>query len=136
MQGKAKKGFTLLELIIAIGVLAIATIPIYNMFMTSTRFNAQSHKLTIATFTAQLRMEELVGLNFEELEKAIPDPTDKKPFNGFLVQAVYDEYDGGTYDSLYEITITVYEDDGTTVIYTEKNIINVDGIATPTGTTT
>jgi prepilin-type N-terminal cleavage/methylation domain-containing protein len=145
MKNKTKKGFTLLELIIAIAVLAIATVPIYNMFMTSNRFNAQSHKLSVATFTAQMRMEELVGLNLEQLGfdedeegNITPLQVTEGPdlYNGFKVKVVCEQYEdtdtGIVYPTLFKATVTVYEHDEVTVLCTEENILNVDGNPDPT----
>jgi type II secretory pathway pseudopilin PulG len=55
-------GWTLVELMVAIGVLAIVTGPIIMLYTFGTRMAAGAHRQTLAAILAQQRIEELIGL--------------------------------------------------------------------------
>ena len=129
------KGVTLAELLVALFLLAAVIGPVMGMFVWSTQTSIKAYKLSIAAVVAQMRMEELVG------EETIVggDFTDK----GFNVKidvnnnVALSDLDadlqtalGGSdvvsqYASFLKmVTVTVYDNDGTTVLCTQKNIIN------------
>lgn len=70
-------GWTLVELMVAIGVLAITTTPIIMLYQFGTRMAAAAHRQTIAAVLAQQRVEELVGLSLGELNGQYSDPNKK-----------------------------------------------------------
>ena len=82
---KNRKGVTLLELILAIGILAIVSVPIFGLLAQSTRLNAEAHRFTIATFVAQQNMEELVGRDEAYLINRQAAPPNLITYNGFHI---------------------------------------------------
>lgn len=130
-ENKKTAGMTLVELLIAIGVLVVVTAPILGLYVMGTRISAASYKLTSASCTAQLRMEELVGLTERELRGgAIENPLtlDNYDYNGFRVIAVVEfnnvVFAGVYYPALARAVVTVYDDDGT-VLCVQENYLNI-----------
>lgn len=68
-QGKQNKGFTLVEVLIAITILAIIVTPLLHAFVTSSRTNAKAKQLMKATTLAQNVMEELKANSLEEVSR-------------------------------------------------------------------
>ena len=68
-------GFTLVEVLVAVVILAIVVVPLLNSFYTAARANAKAKRLMDATTAAQNVFEELKG---EKLEDFINDHTAKK----------------------------------------------------------
>lgn len=64
-----ERGFTLLELMIALVVLAFGLIGVTGMMLTSVRGNTAGSKMTIAASMAQDKMEELRNTPFKRLYK-------------------------------------------------------------------
>lgn len=60
-------GFSLVELLIAVTILAIIVIPLLHMFVTSTRINVKSRQMLRATTVAQDIMEGLKAYTLEEV---------------------------------------------------------------------
>ncbi|MBU1062475.1 MAG: prepilin-type N-terminal cleavage/methylation domain-containing protein [Candidatus Omnitrophica bacterium] len=73
-----RNGFSLLELIIAIGVLSIGLVGVLQIFPIGLRASYRSGMLTKATFLAQNKMEELNMADFE----AIAELPSKIPLSG------------------------------------------------------
>ena len=73
-----EKGFSLLELIIAIGVLAIGLVGILQIFPVGLRASYRSGMMTKAAFLAQNKMEELKVAGFD----AIIEEPPKFPLSG------------------------------------------------------
>lgn len=70
------RGYTLIELIVAIAILAIIAIPLMHGFVTSARMNAKAREIEQATTVAQNVMEEIKVTSVEELIKDVePTPT-------------------------------------------------------------
>lgn len=61
------RGYTLIELIVAISILAIIAIPLMHGFVTSARMNAKAREIEQATTVAQNVMEEIKVTDVEEL---------------------------------------------------------------------
>ena len=67
-KGKASNaGFSLVELLIAVTILAIIVIPLLHLFVTSTRINVKSRQMLRATTVAQDIMEGLKAYTLEEV---------------------------------------------------------------------
>lgn len=60
---KANKGFTLVELILAIGILSIIIIPITSMFINSIKTNNLADEKMKATYASQTLMENIKALD-------------------------------------------------------------------------
>ncbi len=73
-------GFSLLELLIAVVILAIIVIPLLNLFLSSNRLNIKSRQTLRATTAAQDIMEGLKAYNMDELKTQFADPA-----SGFYV---------------------------------------------------
>ena len=54
-----QQGFSLLEVMVAVGVLTIGLLALASLFSTSQRLLSRSHQQTLATNLAQNKMEEL-----------------------------------------------------------------------------
>jgi prepilin-type N-terminal cleavage/methylation domain-containing protein len=66
MTGK-EKGFTLVEVLIAVMVLAIAFLAMYQMQAMAVRGNETGNQVTIATMLAQDKMEEIRNTNYDDV---------------------------------------------------------------------
>lgn len=73
-------GFSLLELLIAVVILAIIVIPLLNLFLSSNKLNIKSRQTLRATTAAQDIMEGLKAYNMEEIRAQFDDPA-----SGFYV---------------------------------------------------
>lgn len=69
-------GFSLLELLIAVVILAIIVIPLLNLFLSSNRINIKSRQTLRATTLAQDIMEGLKAYDIEELQAQFTKPAD------------------------------------------------------------
>lgn len=69
-------GFSLVELLIAITILAIIVIPLLNVFLTSNKLNIKSRQTLRATTMAQDIMEGLKAYNIEELKAQFNNPSE------------------------------------------------------------
>ncbi len=84
-QTKSRKlnknaGFSLVELLIAVTILAIIVIPLLHLFVTSTRMNVKSRQTLRATTVAQDIMEGLKAYDIDELKAQF-----NNPIEGFYV---------------------------------------------------
>ena len=66
MTGKA--GFTILEVMVAISILAVGLMAIFTAQITSIRGNTNANRQTEAMTLAQDRMEALLALPYEDLD--------------------------------------------------------------------
>ena len=69
IRGKQNKGFTLVEVLIAITILAIIVAPLLHAFVTASRTNAKAKQLMKATTLAQNVMEETKANSLEEIAR-------------------------------------------------------------------
>lgn len=63
----SQKGFTLLELLVAVAILAVVVVPILNAFLTSVNINAKAKDKQRATIAAGNVMEDIKSKSAEEL---------------------------------------------------------------------
>jgi prepilin-type N-terminal cleavage/methylation domain-containing protein len=68
IQSRESEGFTLLEVLIAVVILAIGLLAIAQMQIISIRFNAQGRDMTEATTLAMDTLEHLKSLPFENAD--------------------------------------------------------------------
>jgi prepilin-type N-terminal cleavage/methylation domain-containing protein len=69
-----KAGFTLLEVVVGIALLAIAVLGLAEMFMLSISNNARSDRITNANFLAQQQVDVLRSLTLDELTLLASSP--------------------------------------------------------------
>lgn len=68
-QGQQNKGFTLLEVLVAITILSIIVVPLLQAFVTSAGVNAKARREMNATSVAENVIEELKASTFDEVMK-------------------------------------------------------------------
>jgi len=66
MKKSNEKGFSLIEILIAITVFAIGILAVAKMQITAIKGNSFANDLTEATTLAQDRMEKLIGLSYDD----------------------------------------------------------------------
>ncbi|MCM1261644.1 MAG: prepilin-type N-terminal cleavage/methylation domain-containing protein [Butyrivibrio sp.] len=76
VQLNKNAGFSLIELLIAVIVLAIIIVPFTRSFISSSRMNGNSRRLQRATTVAQDIMEGLKAYNIDELKEQFAHPED------------------------------------------------------------
>jgi type II secretory pathway pseudopilin PulG len=123
VQQRKSAGYSLVELMVAIGVLAAVTAPIIMLYQFGTRMAVAANRQTIAAILAQQRIEELIGLRRDELEAAYANEA-LYPYNaagsyfyvalkGSPEPAYLDDFDSfageGFLNELAEVTVAVYD---------------------------
>lgn len=84
---KNERGYTLIELIIAIAILAIIAIPLMHGFVTAAKTNAKAREIEQATTVGQNTMEEIKATPIEDLIKdVVPDSAEITLGNGDTVE--------------------------------------------------
>lgn len=78
-------GFSLLELLIAVTILAIITIPMLHMFVTSARINGKSRITLRATVLAQDIVEGLKAYHIEEIQDQFNGVEDFEMLNNSVI---------------------------------------------------
>jgi len=73
---KKRKGFTLVEVVLAIAIVGIALLGLAQLFTYSVLVNSRSERMTNATFLAQQRIEFLRNVSTTELSTLV-SPTDE-----------------------------------------------------------
>lgn len=114
MQRKERnnKGFTLVELLVAVTILAIIVVPFMQSFVTAAKTNAKAKKIQNATELASNVMEELKSNDIEHFAFQFNYPTDGDNKSRFNVL--------NTFDDAYEL-IKDSEDNFTEVIKYQVN---------------
>ncbi|MBC8473834.1 MAG: prepilin-type N-terminal cleavage/methylation domain-containing protein [Candidatus Omnitrophica bacterium] len=105
-----KKGFSLLELIIAVGVLAIGLVGVLQIFPVGLRASYRAGMITKASFIAQNKMEEVKMSGFDAISAFPP----KIPLSGeegdFEWEIFIDDVDLDgveSDDDIRKVTVTV-----------------------------
>ena len=70
-EKNSNKGFSFIEVIIAIAILAIIVLPLLNAFVTSSRLNEKSKNKLLAIETAKNIMEKMNRYNLAEIAKGV-----------------------------------------------------------------
>ena len=81
MRGEERKlnknaGFSLVELLIAVTILAIIVIPLLHMFVTTSRLNGKAKQKQRATTVAQNLIEGMKAYDINELREQFNQPVD------------------------------------------------------------
>ncbi len=127
-QRTRRAGVTLMELVIAMGLLAIVAAPILGMYMASTRMSALSYKITVASLFAQRCMEELVGQEVGVISGFAGGQEYKTELMfTATVESFEEETEGGGDVSphLWRVRVTVTETGTGNVLSTHTDILNV-----------
>ena len=69
IKNSSNKGFSLVEIIVAIAILAVIVLPLLNAFVTSSKLNVKSKDKLMAVETAKNIMEEMRGYKLNEIAK-------------------------------------------------------------------
>ena len=109
-----EKGFTLLEVIVAISILTFGLLAVASMQMTAIRGNYNASNITEATTVAQDRLEDLMGLLYSDplLDpgNGLSDPAPPSP-SGYTI--TYDVSGNNPIINTRLITMTVqWQDKG------------------------
>lgn len=133
---KKKKGISLLEIVISIAILAIISIPISAMILTSVKTNKNSEDKQKAALLGQQILEEIrsqkIDINYDKfelsnnikLEKVFNEDTSKY---GFITTNINDEYGGLKADvKLNQISYSGLDQDEEKIKYDEE--INIDKV--------
>ncbi|KOA21415.1 hypothetical protein CLHOM_00860 [Clostridium homopropionicum DSM 5847] len=141
---KAKRGFTLLEIIIAIGILSIILVPFSNLVLNSFKVAHEAKTKQEAVNIAQKYMEKIKSDNSIELDKIIDNgasfsqygyPSSENDFSisytverdgNFLIPPPTSGTDTNVYDYRFEISdegdwVKVY--DKTVIVNSEQKIV-------------
>lgn len=62
-----ERGFTIIEVLIAMAIFSIGILAVGSMQITATRGNTSAGKMTSASTIAQNQMEQLLSLNYDDL---------------------------------------------------------------------
>ena len=95
-----ERGYTLIELIVAITILAIIAIPLMHGFVTAAKTNAKAREIEQATTVAQNTMEEVKATPIEELVK------DVEPYKIPVMLENGDTVEMLSYELMYEEVVT------------------------------
>lgn len=104
----SEKGFTLLEILIALTIFSVGVMAIAQMLLSSIRGNAAANRLTKATFLAEQKLEEVLATSFDDITSA-NFPTDD--YNTITNYAEFKRVVSITTNSaniFKSITVTVY----------------------------
>jgi type IV pilus assembly protein PilV len=110
-----ERGFTLLEVIVAISILTFGLLAVASMQMTAIRGNYNASNITEATTVAQDRLENLMGLLYSDPllakdEEGLPDPAPPSP-SGYTI--TYDVSDNNPIANTRLIAVIVqWQDKG------------------------
>jgi type IV pilus assembly protein PilV len=126
LQERTDKGFTLLEVLVAVTIFAIGLLAVASMQTNATTGNSFSQRHTAATAVAQGALESVMAL-----------PSNNALFDAAVIGAAYDldplaagttlMVNGGTYTATLNITPNVPATNVATVV------INLTGPGTPAG---
>ncbi|HHY13460.1 MAG TPA: type II secretion system protein [Thermoanaerobacterales bacterium] len=83
LQIKNEKGFTLIELILAVAILAIIITPMFGLFSETFNNNRIAKGKTEAVALAQSKIEELKTLDFNELSVMVGNPQEEIPISEY-----------------------------------------------------
>lgn len=73
MKKGNNKGFSLVEIVIGIGMLAVIVIPILHTFITSAKINRDSRQIMIQTEVAQTIMEGFAGKSYADVKTSVAE---------------------------------------------------------------
>lgn len=99
------RGFTLLEVLISLVVLAFGLLAAAGLLVTAIRGNSFSHHLTEATILAEAKLEALKNLNYFDSRLAGSSSSEQILRSGILYTRQYSAVDMGTMMKMISVTI-------------------------------
>lgn len=113
-----EKGYTLIEIIMAVTILAVIVVPVSNLLSQSVYSSIKSKEMTAATALAQDKIEELKALSFSELraEPSQQNEDNIKSNDFYFNRSVRMQED----INLLKITVKVQGDNGVVKIVTYR----------------
>ena len=132
MKKSSNKGFTLIEIIIAVVVLAVVVIPLLNGFVTTARVNQKSRKMLMATNAAQSIMEKYAGMSTKEVAEAINSgtPFTEDPSHIYVYDFSGHVYNGTAYDIRMTLDASAYFDPSGAGGYNDKKYPKITSVDT------
>ena len=105
---KRQSGFSLLEVMIALVILAVALLALAGLMTTSTAYNASGSRVTEASVLAQDKLEEFRAMRWDDVQATPPgpetDPVSKIGSTGIVYTRNWNVAQNG---NIKTITITV-----------------------------
>ena len=113
MCTKKRAGMTLVEVLLAMAVLALIAAPLLALFHTGLETTALSRRKQLAASTARLTLEELRGLDYAALSSAVAIKSEKTPDEGstglYLQTVMVPERAGALgLEDTYRVTVLVF----------------------------
>jgi type IV pilus assembly protein PilV len=99
------KGFTLIEVLIAITVLTIGLLAVSTMQVSSIRGNAFAARQTEGTTIALDRLEKIMSLSYDDADLAAGSHSDPSPLSGYSV--FWDVEDDSPLNNTKRVNVTV-----------------------------
>lgn len=100
------KGLSLVELLVAITILAIIIVPLLRGFVSSAKLNQKSKRMLKATMVAENIMEDFEDLSIEELEASFGTPDATGVYQFTLQDGNLSEYDAAEYKAVVTLDPT------------------------------
>ncbi len=101
-----EKGFTLVEVMLAIGILAVGILAVASMQLGATNANTHAYRMTERTAFAEARLEALAALPFAHPDISAGTHNDPAPPPGYLVSWNVLDDTPTTNSKLITITVT------------------------------
>jgi type IV pilus assembly protein PilV len=125
----AHKGFTLLELLVAVSLIAVGLLAVASMQGIAANSNSISNRIFVANWLAQQVMEEF--LQKKETDGMLNTPTTPGVFEPYLFPPTGDQsvtiLHAGTYAATYSVLPNPPGASGTTLITVRIHLINKSG---------
>ncbi len=128
------KGFTLIELVITIGIVAIIMIPIFTLFLNSIKTNAMGEDKIQATMAAQKYMEEVKSYsNIDEIQNKYSEGDFKVNVEKLKKYSSKESTENNDENTSKEYILEIIADENNITLDTENNdeidklFIKIDG---------
>ncbi len=111
MSIKDEKGYTLVELLLAVAVLGVIMVPFFGMFSAGNFNNFQAGNYSTAVNLAREKMESIKNTEYDSVEALGAEAVDGYPSFSRVVDVTEHEAVETDEVELKEVTVTVYWDD-------------------------